>query len=64
VAVPCHAANDSRNQNSFWLGADLVVEIVSPDNVERDTVIKRAGVEVRVPPEKIQEVLDRDRTGT
>jgi len=41
-----------------------VVEIVSPDNVERDTVIKRAGVEVRVPPEKIQEVLDRDRTGT
>lgn len=34
--------NDSRNQNAFWLGADLVVEIVSPDHVERDTVIKRA----------------------
>lgn len=34
--------NDSRNQNAFWLGADLVVEIVSPDYVERDTVIKRA----------------------
>jgi len=34
--------NDSRNQNAFWLGADLVVEIVSPDDVERDTVIKRA----------------------
>ena len=34
--------NDSRNQNAFWLGADLVVEIVSPDCVERDTVIKRA----------------------
>lgn len=34
--------NDPRNQNAFWLGADLVVEIVSPDNVERDTVIKRA----------------------
>ena len=33
--------NDPRNQNAFWLGADLVVEIVSPDNVERDTVIKR-----------------------
>jgi Uma2 family endonuclease len=34
--------NDPRNQNAFWLGADLVVEIVSPDDVERDTVIKRA----------------------
>lgn len=34
--------NDARNQNAFWLGADLVVEIVSPDHVERDTVIKRA----------------------
>ena len=33
--------NDSRNQNAFWLGADLVVEIVSPDHAERDTVIKR-----------------------
>ena len=34
--------NDPRNQNAFWLGADLVVEIVSPDDVERDTVIKCA----------------------
>ncbi len=34
--------NDPRNQNAFWLGADLVVEIVSPDDVERDTVIKPA----------------------
>ena len=34
--------NDPRNQNAFWLGADLVVEIVSPDDVERDTVVKRA----------------------
>ena len=34
--------SDARNQNAFWLGADLVVEIVSPDHVERDTVIKRA----------------------
>jgi Uma2 family endonuclease len=34
--------NDPRNQNAFWLGADLVVEIVSPDHVERDTVLKRA----------------------
>jgi Uma2 family endonuclease len=34
--------NDPRNQNAFWLGADLVVEIVSPDHPERDTVLKRA----------------------
>jgi Uma2 family endonuclease len=33
--------HDPRNQNAFWLGADLVVEIVSPDHVERDTVTKR-----------------------
>ena len=42
--------NDLRNQNAFWLGADLVVEIVSPDDVERDTVIKRAdNAEARIP---------------
>jgi Uma2 family endonuclease len=35
-------AADPRNQEAFWLGADLVVEIVSPDNPERDTKVKRA----------------------
>jgi Uma2 family endonuclease len=30
-------ANDPRYQDAFWLGADLVVEIVSPDRPERDT---------------------------
>ena len=35
-------AADPRNQNAFWLGADLVVEIVSEDNPERDTVQKVA----------------------
>jgi len=34
--------HDPRNQNSFWLGADLVVEIVSPDDPDRDTKVKRA----------------------
>lgn len=34
------AAADPRNQDDFWLGADLVVEIVSPDRPERDTVDK------------------------
>ncbi len=35
-------AGDSRNQNTYWLGADLVVEIVSPDDPERDLVEKVA----------------------
>lgn len=30
-------ANDPRRQDRFWLGADLVVEIVSPDDPKRDT---------------------------
>jgi Uma2 family endonuclease len=30
-------ATDPRNQDAFWLGADLVVEVVSPDRPERDT---------------------------
>ncbi|MCY4094971.1 MAG: Uma2 family endonuclease [Gammaproteobacteria bacterium] len=34
-------ASDSRRQNRFWLGADLVVEVVSPDDPERDYVRKR-----------------------
>jgi len=32
---------DPRNQNDFWLGADLVVEIISPDDPGRDTHVKR-----------------------
>lgn len=30
-------AHDPCNQDAYWLGADLVVEIVSPDDPERDT---------------------------
>jgi len=30
-------ATDPRRQNEYWLGADLVVEIVSPDKPTRDT---------------------------
>jgi Uma2 family endonuclease len=30
-------ADDPRNQDAFWLGADVIVEIVSPDRPERDT---------------------------
>jgi Uma2 family endonuclease len=29
--------SDPRRRDAFWLGADLVVEIVSPDKPERDT---------------------------
>lgn len=34
-------ADDPRRQNRYWLGADLVIEIVSPDDPERDVVVKR-----------------------
>jgi Uma2 family endonuclease len=36
------SAADSRRQNRFWLGADLVVEVVSEEKPERDLVEKRA----------------------
>ena len=32
--------HDPRGQDAYWLGADLVVEIVSPDDPQRDTVDK------------------------
>ena len=32
---------DVRYQDRFWLGADLVLEVVSPDHPERDLVEKR-----------------------
>lgn len=34
-------ARDTRRRNRFWLGADLTVEIVSPDAPKRDLVDKR-----------------------
>jgi len=41
---------DPRNQEAFWLGADLVVEVVSPDHPERDLVQKRADyAEAQIP---------------
>ena len=33
--------SDSRRQDRFWLGADLVVEVVSADCPQRDLVAKR-----------------------
>lgn len=33
--------HDPRNQDRYWLGADLVLEVVSPDKPERDLIDKR-----------------------
>ena len=35
-------ASDARRRSRFWLGADVVVEVVSPDQPARDLVEKRA----------------------
>jgi Uma2 family endonuclease len=44
------SARDPRQQNRFWLGADLVVEVVSPDKLERDFIEKRNDyAEARIP---------------
>jgi Uma2 family endonuclease len=34
-------AKDPRRENRFWTGADLVLEVVSEDNPERDLIQKR-----------------------
>ncbi|MDZ4722017.1 MAG: Uma2 family endonuclease [Roseiflexaceae bacterium] len=55
--------NDIRNQDAFWLGADLVVEIVSPDDPERDTITKRADyAEANIPEYWIVNPLDQTIT--
>lgn len=35
-------AADPRRQDRYWLGADLVLEVVSPDLPGRDLILKRA----------------------
>lgn len=35
-------AADARRANAYWRGADVVAEVISPDDPERDTVTKRA----------------------
>ena len=34
--------SDARCRDRYWLGADLVAEVVSPDDPDRDLVVKRA----------------------
>ena len=42
--------SDARCQERYWLGADLVVEVVSPDDPERDLLVKRTDyAEVGIP---------------
>ena len=36
------SADDPRRQDRFWLGADLVLEVVSEEKPERDLVDKRS----------------------
>ncbi|MDH3601455.1 MAG: Uma2 family endonuclease [Candidatus Tectomicrobia bacterium] len=56
-------ANDPRRQNRFWLGADLVVEIVSPDDPERDLIVKRGEyAEAGIPEYWIVNPMDETMT--
>jgi Uma2 family endonuclease len=56
-------ASDPRRQNAYWLGADLVVEIVSPDRPERDTEEKVVDyAEARIPEYWIVNPLDETIT--
>lgn len=56
-------ADDPRAQDAYWLSADLVMEVVSPDDRERDTVIKRADyAEAGIPEYWIVDPLDETIT--
>lgn len=56
-------AGDPRNQNAYWLGADLVVEVVSPDDPGRDLRVKRNDyAEAGIPEYWIANPLDETVT--
>ena len=56
-------ANDPRRRNDYWRGADLVMEIVSPDDPERDTHMKRRDyAEARIPEYWIVNPMDETIT--
>ena len=56
-------ADDPRRQNRYWLGADLVVEVVSPDDPERDTRVKRGEyAEAQIPEYWIVNPMDETVT--
>ena len=55
--------HDARNQEAYWLGADLVVEVVSPDDPERDTLLKpKEYAEAGIPEYWIVNPLDETIT--
>ena len=43
--------SDPRRRDRFWLGADLVAEVVSPDDPDRDLAVKRADYAEAAVPE-------------
>jgi Uma2 family endonuclease len=53
-------ANDPRQQQRYWLGVDLAVEVVSADDPERDTSVKRVDyAEAGIPEYWIVNPLDQ-----
>lgn len=55
--------DDPRLLDAYFLGADLVMEVISPDDPERDTVTKRADyAEGRIPEYWIVNPLDESIT--
>jgi Uma2 family endonuclease len=56
-------AHDARRQNCFCLGTDLVVEVVSPEDPDRDTLVKRVdNAEARIPEYWIVNPMDETIT--
>ena len=55
---------DARCQDRYWLGADLVAEVVSPDNPDRDLVEKRTDyAEAGIPEYWIADPRDETNPG-
>ena len=56
-------AQDPRRRDDYWLGADLVFEVVSPDNPVRDLVEKRDDyAEAKIPEYWIVNPMDETLT--
>ena len=56
-------AGDLRRRNDYWRGADLVAEVVSPDDPERDTGTKRLDyAQARIPEYWIVNPIDETVT--
>ena len=56
-------AKDPRRRNDYWRGADLVMEIVSPDDPGRDIEVKRRDyAEARVPEYWVVDPMDETIT--